>query len=164
MPSVTLTTTGFELFDAKLIKLEHKVAKKIVKDATRGAAKITLKQIKANAKSMIGGNMGALIAKHAKIIVFKHQRRGSWGVQIGMKAGVPEFDYWPVGSSSSLSTRKSTRKKSYIPAAIEHGHGNATPIPYIRSAWVQTKARDIKTMGKLLKQGIEREAKRGGTK
>jgi hypothetical protein len=159
MSSVGLTTTGFEIFDAKLARLETKVAKKIVKDATRGGAKNTLKKIKSNAKSMVGGNMGALLAKHAKIIVFKHQRRGSWGVQIGMKSGVPEFDYWPIGTSSSLSSRKTTGKKSYIPAAIEYGHGNATPIPYIRAAWSATKSRAVKKMASELKQGIEREVK-----
>jgi hypothetical protein len=159
MSSVTLTTTGFEIFDAKLARLEDKVAKKIVKDATRDGAKNTLKKIKSNAKSMVGGNMGALLARHAKIIVFKHQRKGSWGVQIGMKSGVPEFDYYPIGASSSLTGRKATGKKSYIPAAIEYGHDEARPIPYIRAAWAVTKMQDIRIMGRLLKQGIEREAK-----
>ena len=94
--------------------------------------------------------MGTLLAKHAKIIVFKHQRRGSWGVQIGMKAGVPEFtEYSKLG------------KRNYIPSAIEFGHGNARPIPYIRNAWEKTKATDVIIMGKELKKGIEREAKRG---
>ena len=160
MPSVTLQTTGLELLDAKLMRLETKVAKKIVKDATRAGAKVTLKQVKSNAKSMVGGNMGNLLAKHAKIIVFKHQRRGSWGVQIGMKSGVPEFDYWPVGSSSSLSGRRATGKKSYIPSAIEYGHDNARPIPFIRSAWAATKNRATKVMARELRQGIEREGKK----
>jgi hypothetical protein len=159
--TIRLETKGFEIFDAKLSRLENKVAKKIVKDATRGAAKNTLKKVKANAKSMVGGNMGNLLAKHAKIIVFKHQRRGSWGVQIGMKSGVPQFDYYPVGASSSLRGRRATGKKSYIPAAIEYGHGNARPIPFIRSAWAVTKKGDIVIMGRLLKKGIEREARRG---
>lgn len=161
MSDVSLTTTGFELFDKKLIALEFKVAKKIVKDATRTAAKNTLKKVKSNAKTMVGGNMGGLLAKHAKIIVFKHQRKGSWGVQIGMKSGVPEFDYYPVGASSDLRGRKTTGKKSYIPAAIEYGHDNARPIPYIRQAWASTKQQDIQIMGRKLKEGIEREGKRG---
>ena len=160
MTDFALKATGFDLFDAKLARLSDKVAKKIVKDATRGGAKNTLKKIKSNAKSMVGGNMGALLARHVKIIVFKHQRRGSWGVQIGMKAGVPEFDYYPVGASSSLTGRKTTGKKSYIPAAIEWGHDEARPIPYIRAAWAITRKQDIRIMGRLLKQGIEREAKK----
>ncbi len=152
---------GFEGLDKKLISLEKKVAKKIVRKATRESAKIPLKQVKANAKSMVGGKMGALLAKYAKIIVFKHQRKGSYGVQIGMKPNVPQFDYWPVGASSNLTNRKSSGKKSYIPAAIEYGHGNARPIPFIRSAWAATKAKAVKKMGSKLREGIEREAKRG---
>jgi len=147
---IILQTRGFEIFDAQLKHLERKVAKQIVKTATRTAAKNTLKEVKANAKSLVGGEMGTLLAKHAKIIVFKHQRRGSWGVQIGMKAGIPEFtEYSKIG------------KRNYIPSAIEFGHGNARPIPFIRSAWAKTKAQDVRIMGKELKKGIEREAKRG---
>lgn len=150
---------GFEGLDRKLKKLEVKTAKKIVRTATREAAKVTLKKVKANAKSMIGGNMGGLIAKHAKVIVFKHQRKGSYGVQIGMKPNVPEFDYYPIGASSSLTSRKTTGKKSYIPAALEYGHDNARPIPYIRAAWAATKDKAVRKMSTELKQGIEREIK-----
>jgi len=151
MASIELQTRGFEIFDAKLKAMETKVAKSIVKTATRTAAKNTLKEVKSNARSMIGGEMGQLIEKWAKIIVFKHQRKGSWGVQIGMKAGVPEFtDYSKVG------------RRNYIPSAIEFGHGNARPIPYIRKAWEKTKKQDVRIMGRELKKGIEREARRGG--
>ena len=151
MTDIALKATGFEIFDRKLKTIETKVAKSIVKTATRTAAKNTLKEVKVNAKSMIGGEMGQLIFKHAKIIVFKYQRRGSWGVQIGMKSGVPEFtDYSKVG------------KRNYIPSAIEFGHGSARPIPYIRNAWAKTKRQDIVIIGRELKKGIEREAKRGG--
>lgn len=149
--TIRLDTRGFELFDAKLKNLETKVARKIVRTATRAGANNTLKSAKANAKSLVGGSMGTLLAKHLKIIVFKHQRRGSFGVQIGMKAGVPEFtEYSKVG------------KRNYIPSAIEFGHDNAKPIPFIRNAWEKTKARDVQIMGKELKKGIEREAKHGG--
>ena len=151
---------GFDGLDRKLTALPQKVAKKIVRTATREAAKVTLKKVKSNAKSMVGGNMGALLSRHAKVVVFKHQRKGSYGVQIGMKPNVPEFDYYPVGASSSLTTRKTTGKKSYIPAAIEFGHDNARPIPYIRAAWAVSKARAVKKMASVLKQGIEREAKK----
>ena len=136
-----MTLEGFDKLEEKLGRLEKKTAKKIVRTATREAAKVTLANVKSNAKSMVGGNMGGLLAKFAKVVVFKHQRRGSYGVQIGMKPNVPEFDYWPVGASSSLSSRKSTGKKSYIPAAIEYGHDNAKPIPFIRRAFDATRKR-----------------------
>ena len=153
---------GFEGLEKKLVSLEKKVSKKIVRKATRDAAKVTLNQVKSNAKSMVDGNMGGLLAKYAKVIVFKHQRRGSYGVQIGMKPNVPEFDYWPVGASSSLKNRKTTGKKSYIPAALEYGHDNARPIPFTRRAFQSTKTRSIKAMAESLKTGIEREATKNG--
>ena len=152
---------GFDGLEKKLVSLEKKVAKKIVRTATREAAKVTLGKVKDNARSMVGGNMGGLLAKYSKVIVFKHQRKGSYGVQIGMKPNVPEFDYWSVGSSSSLSSRKTKGKKSYIPAALEYGHDNARPIPFIRSAFDATRMKAINKMGSELKKGIEREAKRG---
>ena len=153
-----MTLEGFEGLEKKLVNLERGTANKIVRTATRDAAKVTLVQVKSNAKTMVGGNMGALLAKHAKIVVFKHQRRGSYGVQIGMKPNVPEFDYWPVGSSSSLRSKRTTDKKSYIPAALEYGHGNARPIPYIRRAWDATRSKAVTVLGESLKKGIERVA------
>ena len=156
-----MVLSGFEGLDRKLLSLEKKVAKKIVRKATRESAKVVLKRVKSNAKSMVGGNMGGLLAKNAKVIVFKFQRKGSYGVQIGMKPNVSQFDYWPVGSSSNLTRRKSTGKKSYIPAAIEHGHDEAKPIPFIRSAWIASRGRAVKKMASELRQGIEKEALRG---
>ena len=155
----SMTLQGFEGLDKKLLNLERKVAKKIVSTATREAAKVPLMKVKANALSMIGRSMGKLIAKNAKVIVFKHQRKGSYGVQIGMKPNVPQFDYWPIGSNSNLTNRRTTGKKSYIPAALEYGHGNARPIPYIRAAWAATKNNAVRKMASELKKGIEREAK-----
>lgn len=147
---MVLKLEGFREFDAKLRRLAPKVAKKIVRQATRAGAKNTLRRVKANAKSMVGGVMGDLIARNAKVFVFKHQRRGSWGVQIGMDPREKRFIY--ISQSG---------KRSYIPSAIEYGHGNARPIPYIRKAWDETRKQDVAIMGRELKKGIEREAKRG---
>ena len=168
-------TKGFEVFDAQLQALETKVAKKIVRTAVREGGKNTLKQVKSNAKTMVGGNMGNLLAKNAKLIVFGHQRRGSYGMQIGMKPNVPEFDSWRMGSRTGVSfsrgkagnVLRSTSKtvgKSYIPAAIEYGHGNARPIPFIRSAWNKTKAKDVQIMGKILRKEIDRAMRTSGVR
>jgi hypothetical protein len=167
MTDIALKATGFEIFDAQLQALETKVAKTIVRKAVRGGAKNTLKQVKRNAKTMVGGNMGSLLAKKAAIIVFGHQRRGSYGVQIGMKPNVPQFDSWRQGSRTSIQFSRGkaggvtrspgkTTGKSYIPAAIEYGHGNAKPIPFIRSAWARTKKKDVRVMGQILKFEIEK--------
>jgi HK97 gp10 family phage protein len=147
---LSLTPIGFEAFDLKLKNMVSKVAKKIVRQATKAGSKNTLKRVKANAKSMVGGEMGDLIARNAKVFVFKHQRRGSWGVQIGMDPR--EKRYIHISNVG---------RRNYIPSALEFGHGNARPIPYIRRAWAETRKQDVKIMGKKLKEGIEREARRG---
>jgi HK97 gp10 family phage protein len=147
---MVLKLDGFAEFDAKLKRLVPKVAKKIVRQATKAAAKNTLKRVKENAKSMIGGEMGDLIARNAKVFVFKHQRRGSWGVQIGMDPREKRFIH--ISQSG---------RRSYIPSALEYGHGNAKPKAYIRKAWAETKQQDVKIMASKLKEGIEREAQRG---
>lgn len=173
--TIELKTKGFEIFDAQLQALETKVAKGIVRKAVRGGAKETLKQVKINAKVMVGGDMGSLLAKHAKIIVFGFQRRGSYGVQIGMRPNVPQFDSWRQGSrtiadfsrgKSGAATRSigKTIGKSYIPAAIEYGHGNAKPIPFIRNAWNRTKRKDVRVMGQILKFEIEKAVNTTGVR
>jgi HK97 gp10 family phage protein len=147
---MVLKLDGFAEFDAQLKNLELKVAKGIVRKATRAGAKNTLKQVKANAMAMVGGAMGALIARRAKVFVFKHQRRGSWGVQIGMDPKEEKFIHYSKNG-----------KRSYIPSAIEYGHDDARPIPFIRSAWDKTKKEDIHIMAKMFKTEIEKEAQRG---
>ena len=49
MANAGMTLDGFEGLDKKLTALPKKVAKKIVRTATRDAAKVTLKQVKTNA-------------------------------------------------------------------------------------------------------------------
>ena len=170
----TMELTGFDEFDKKLSKLEQKVAKKIVKTATRNAIKLVLKVAKSNANRMVGGNMGRLIGKHTKIKVFKHQRRGSYGMRVGLATDVVEFAGLRQGSRTNVSFKRGkgtgstkihrTIGKSigrwYIPAALEFGHGNAKPIPFMRSAYIKTRSAMIRKLGRELKQGIEREAKR----
>jgi hypothetical protein len=166
----TKTLEGFDELDAKLMKLGNKVAKSIVKKANRIAIKEVKVVVQRRAKRMVGGEMGSLIARKVFIQVFKKQRKGSFGLRVGIRPDVPEF----TGKSQTrLKTvqgkTKTVRKwmkgkRWYIPAALEYGHGNARPIPFFRSAWAASKKTAVRTLGRELKQGIEREAKRGGTK
>jgi hypothetical protein len=147
---IKLTPIGFEIFDLQLKNMELKVAKTIVRRVTRTAAKNTLKEVKLNALRMVNGEMGELLFHNAKIFTFKHQRRGSFGVQIGMDPAEEKFIHYSKNG-----------KRSYIPSAIEYGHDDARPIPFIRSAWDKTKKEDIRIMAKMFKTEIEREAQRG---
>jgi HK97 gp10 family phage protein len=146
---MSITLEGFNSLDTVLKLLPIKVQKKVVRQATKAAAKNTLGVVKSNALSMIGGDMGTLIAKNAKVFVFKHQRRGSWGVQIGMDPREDKFIHYSASG-----------KRSYIPSALEYGHGKARPRPFIRSAWDQTRRQAINIMSRELRTGIEREARK----
>jgi HK97 gp10 family phage protein len=168
----TMELTGFDELDKKLAALDKKVSKGIVRKATRTAIKKVMVIAKANAKSMVGGNMGNLIAKHTKVQVFKHQRKGSYGLRLGLSPDVPEFAGLRIGSHTRINFERGTgaaatkifRKigksvgRWYIPAALEYGHGNARPIPFMRSAYNKGRERAIRTLRTELKQGIEREA------
>jgi hypothetical protein len=144
---MSITLKGFNSLNTVLKLLPIKVQKKVVKQATKAAAKNTKVQVQLNALRMINGEMGELIYHATKVMVFKHQRRGSWGVQIGMD---PKEDRFVHHSASG--------KRSYIPSAIEYGHDSARPIPFIRSAWDRTKRQNVNIMSKVLRTGIEREA------
>ena len=146
--AMQITLQGFDSLDTALKLLPIKVQKVIVKRATKAAAKNTKVQVQLNALRMINGEMGEMIYHATKVMVFKHQRRGSWGVQIGMDPKETRFiDYSASG------------KRNYIPSAIEYGHDSARPIPFIRSAWDRTKRQNVNIMSKMLRTGIEKEAR-----
>lgn len=140
--------TGGKELNAKLLRLENKVGKKVVKTAVRASTKPMLNTGKSNARSMIGGTMGALIAKNFKALVFKFQRPGSWGMQVGMKPDVPELEEYSADG-----------RKNYIPAALEYGHDNAAAVPFIRNAWDATVKKAKTIIGRELKKGIDAAAK-----
>lgn len=148
MAGVMTNLEGGKELDAKLLKIERKTAKKIVKTAVRASTKPPLQAVRGNARGMIGGTIGSLIAKNTKALVFKFQRRGSWGMQVGIKPDVPEF----VETSAE-------GRKNYIPAAIEYGHDEAAAIPFIRNAWDATREKARKIIGVELKKGIEAAGK-----
>jgi len=110
------------------------VAKKIVRQAVRAAWKPLLDRAKENALSMVGGEMGRLLARHMTLRAFRRQKKGSYGVLVRIKPGIDEFVH--------IST---TGRRAYIPAAIEYGHAfpykggkgsakNVAARPFMRKA------------------------------
>lgn len=141
---------GFDGLEKTLLGLERKVGKKIVRSATRKAAKPALTQARQNARSMVGGNMGALISKNIQVRGFKKQKKGRFGVTVKLKPDIAEFIH--VGADGT---------RYYIPAAIEYGHANAMAIPFMRRASDTTKQKRVAILSKELKTGILNLAKRG---
>lgn len=153
MPMISLQLEGGAALEKKLLALERNVAKKIVRKAVRAGAKPVLAAIKASSRSMVGGSMGALIAKNLQTRGFKKQKRGQFGVATRFKPDIPEF----VEVSAD-------GQRNFIPADIEFGHedragGQVPAIPFMRSAFDATKRASEKAVALELKTGIELTAK-----
>jgi len=148
---------GAELLEKKLLALERKVAKKIVRKAVRAGAKPLLKATKAAAQSMVGGAMGQMLSKNIVTRAFKKQKKGQYGVGVSTKsesAGAP-VEFVAVSQSGD---------RQYIPAAIEFGHvdrggGWVPAIPFMRSSFDATKRASEKIVAQTLKTEIECAAK-----
>lgn len=133
-----------------LAQLPAKVAKKTVRRAVRSGQKVVLAKTKENASNLVGGKMGALIAKKTKIKAPKRQKRGQYslGTQV---TNDPEFEH-----------ENKDGKRHWIPSAIEFGHGpNKEQIarPFMRNAADTAGDKAMNTAIKELGDGIEREAK-----
>lgn len=154
MAFAQVTLEGFKKTEAKFLSLEKKVAKGIVRKAVRAGAKPINEGIKDNAKSIVGGEMGALIAKNIITRVAKKQKKGQYKMNVLIKKDVPEF----------ISVAASG-KESYIPAAIEYGHAigsslfrsskTVPAIPFARMAAASKKKEAIKEMANKFKTGLE---------
>lgn len=141
---------GAAQLEANLATLGRRVGKKVIRQAVRDGQRPMLAAAKANAVSMVGGEMGAKLAKALQIRTPKKQVRGTYSLHVQLKA-----------DEAFIHTSKAG-KKSYIPAAIEHGHmvGGTfvSPIPVIRSAADSTQGETIRRFTAKLKSGLLREA------
>lgn len=152
---ISIQLEGGKELERKLRGLETKVAKKVVRKAVRVAQKPVQTTIKANARSMVGGHMGGLIASNVVLRAQKKQRRGSYAINVRLKSeseGAPP-DFVHITKAG---------KRHYIPAAIEFGHGpgkEQSAIPFGRSAADSTRAETLRILIAELKRGIEQIAK-----
>ena len=145
--------TGLAELDRKLKALDARVKRKLVKTAVKAGANIIKHQAASNAVTMVGGEMGDLLAKNIKVHVFRKQKRGSYGVSVWMKPGVMGF-MW--------ITQDGTQE--YIPAAIEFGHFGGwqqespsfvPAIPFIRTAFDSKVRAAERVIGRILGLGLE---------
>ena len=128
---IEMTLEGGKELEAKLTALERKVGVKIARESVREAIKMILMPAKANALSMVGGKMGAIIARALQIRVGTYhgkRRRGQYYMKIQHN---PKYnDVFVHESEGSLTRPQGKRgyqlsRRTYIPAAIEYGHVTA---------------------------------------
>ena len=138
---------GDKALDKALMRLELKTAKRIVRPAARKAMKPTLKAVKENARTMVGGEMGKLLARYMILRAFRRQRKGSYGLNVRLKGGVPEFKHVAADGT-----------EYYIPAAIEYGHDSAAAIPFMRKAFDGNTEKSLTIIKQEIWLGILKEA------
>lgn len=141
---------GLADLDKKLGNMEKKVAKKIVRSAVRKAQNITKKKAKANAQSMVGGEMGQKIAGALKVKSVNKQKKGSYALQVAID---------PTKADEFVHYTKDG-KRYYIPTAVEYGHkkvggGKVAPIGYMREASDATEKQRVNTMISEIKKGVD---------
>jgi|GEM_PF-2149280 len=137
---------GLKQLNKNIDLLEKKVAKKVIKKAVREAGKPTiLKAARENAKRLLGGESGKFLAKAITLQPNKKQRKGMFLMMVK-----PSDKF-----NDQLTHVSKAGKASYIPYAIEFGHGNAKPIPILRQAYLSMKDKAEKLMIAETLKGID---------
>ena len=161
---ISMTLEGGKQLEAKLLGLERKVAKKIVRSAVRAGSKPILSAAKANAQSIVGGTMGGTIARSLQVRAMKKQRRSQYAVKIQHSEK----------ANDQLVHIAASGEREYIPNAIEYGHaapgrggGKNSPKdvpsrPYMRPAFDSSKGSAEQAVRTELLGGIERAYNSGG--
>jgi hypothetical protein len=98
-----------------LLGLKRDLQKKAIRGSLRKAMRPVLKKAQFNARTLVGGEMGNLIADKMILRPFKKQKRFSYGMSAMLEPGVDEFVH--VAKRSRYAGGK-----TYIPSAIEYGH------------------------------------------
>jgi len=160
---------GGEQLAKNLETLGSRVAKGVVRTAVRRGQQAMLQAAQANARALphaekrlfVAGKKGEedirmaeLIARNIVIAAPKKQRPGSYSLHVQMRRDVPEFRY----------KAKKTGRETYIPAAIEYGHGaskESAARPFMRPAAERTKEERLRRLADELRIGILREAIKG---
>jgi len=137
--------------EAALANLEKKVARTAVRRGVRAGRKETLKVARSNAKDMVGGQMGKVLAKNT---VLRKAKRSSLRVRDGYAMEV-RLKSPSEGAPSDFLHVAADGTRTFVPYAVEYGHAGpgrsgsgqkvAVPIPFLRNAHEKTADRSLKT-------------------
>lgn len=159
---VAFQLEGAEDLAKRLTELGPRVERKAARPAVRSAQKVCLNASRASARSVARGtgrlfargendvSMSELIAQNLEIKAPRRQVAKSYSLHVQLRRDVPEF----------VHTSK-TGRRTFIPAAIEYGHGSTPELaarPYMRAAAIATVQERMRVLGKELGAGILREA------
>jgi len=148
---------GAEELEKKLLNLEAKAAKIVVRSSFKGAAKLFIAAARANIMAMVGGVMGGYLWKMWEIRVIPasiSKRFSSIGIRVQLS---------PKANEVFVHQAKKSRYKggrTYIPSAIEYGHiaqnGRFVPArPFARKAFDATEGQMAEVMEKEMADAVE---------
>jgi len=166
----SIVIEGGKELESNLATLGRRINKKVIRGAVRAGQRPMLSAAKANAKSMVGGEMGKKIAKALQIRAAKEKESGFYSIDVKISRDYnDQFVYYLKGSHTKVnfSTGKLGKEvgRTYIPAAIEYGHMTGgtyvQPIPYLRNAAESTRDETIRRFVAELRKGMLREAIKG---
>jgi len=160
---------GAAELERNLATLPDRIARNVTRRAVREAQRIMLRAGQAGARSLPRAqqrlfargeedlSMSELMARSLTIAAPRRQIAHSYSLHVQFAKDVPEF----------LHTSKRTGRTTYIPAAIEYGHG-ATPEaaarPFMRQAAAGCQAQVIQKLSDELRIGLLRESIKGGSR
>jgi len=148
---VSFKISGGDTLLKYLGDLPKKVERKIVAKALREGAKAVHKAQQATARSMVGGDMGNLIARSLKVRAMKRSRTGP-RVRVMIDPKVTE---------QLTHHAKQGRKQWYIPMVVEYGYtrGNTTvqPIPWARTGFENAVTQAQAKIENQIREGLNRE-------
>ena len=148
---ITIKITGAEQIEQKLATLPQKMAVRVLDKSARAGCNVVLHQARRNAKSLVRGSMGSLIAKYIKTgkPARRYQPRHGVSMQVYISA---------LGNPYFVDERSG--KRAYIPFALEYGHAGpgdaggakvARPIGYLRKAWLSKRMDALSTFTRTAK-------------
>lgn len=150
---IDISEKGLKELMRKINRLEKKEVAKIARQKTRGVQKeVMLPAVIGNATGMVGGKIGALLAKSLTVRAMTKMRRYNYGAKVVIKP-TDAFVY-----ESADGTR------SYIPNAIEYGHAApydaggskvAKAIPFQRHAYEQKRLPAARKLSRDIIKSIE---------
>jgi len=169
---ITFVIEGGKELDANLMTLGKRVHDKVIRRSVREGQKPMLDACKRSALSIVGGEMGSLLAKTLVIKTPRKQYPGKYSLNVQhisisaarkrkRKITIKQSGGKKLTVSGLWYTSKSGRK-TYIPAAIEYGHMSGgtfvPPMPYMRQAAEATQNESMRIFADELRKGLLREA------
>lgn len=140
-----ISVLGRKDLERALSRLESRTQKKVLRQALRKSAKRTQARVVDNLSGeKVGVITGQLREAFKKSKIRGATRRGT--IRIGVE--FPTRDALGIAADDP----------HYYPTAVEFGHGNVPPYPYMRPAVDEHRTKEIAEIGRDVGKGIEREA------